>query len=205
MVDFPTDLLRPRTERWRLAGVTLSGGVSVGGMSPVARTDGGGLWVCEQSFLLATPAQRKAARALLAQLDGGAATIAIPRFVGDDGPGGVWEMDYSAAASAALRATTATVSVTTGLPLTGGESFSITHPTRGRRIYDVATAGALTAGEQTITFRPPLREAVTTEALDFRAPSCVMRLTNPDEFMGALGVDHIVEATAVWVEAFDAA
>jgi len=205
MIVFPRALLRPRSERWTLKGVALNGGVSVGGLSPVSRTDGGGLWVCEQNFLLATPAQRKAGRALMAQLDGGAATVEVPRFVGDDGPGGTWSMDYSAADAAALRATALNVTVTVGLPLTGGEAFTIDHPVRGKRTYDVATSGALTAGEQAITFRPPLREAVTTEAIDFQTPSCVMRLANPDEFMSAMSLDRTVEVNAVWVEAFDAA
>lgn len=202
MVDWPTDVLNPRSEVWRLQGVALNGGVNTAGTSRLTRTDGGGLWTCEQSFLLGTSAQRKAARALEAQLDGGAAYVDVPRFVGDDGPGGQWLIDVSFAAAAALRATTATVAITVGLPLTGGEAFSVDHATKGRRLYVVATAGDLTAGQQAITFRPPLREAVTTEALDFQTPSCRMRLANPEAFMGATDVSHMAEANAAWVEAF---
>lgn len=204
-MDFPADDMKPRMERWRLGAVTIAGGVSVGGVSRLARTDGGGLWMCEQSFLLATDRQHKAARAFEAYLDGGVATVDVPRYVGGTGPvpeGGGWAPVIAFAVPAALRATSADVAVAVGLPLTGGESFSITHPTKGRRLYVVVAATALTAGAQTITFRPPLREAVTVEALDFQTPSCTMRLANPQEFMGALGVDGLAEASAVWVEAF---
>lgn len=204
MISFPRDLPPPRTERWRLQGVAINGGTTVAGMAPVSRTDGGGLWVCEQSFLLSTSAQRKAARALIAQLDGGSRSIILPRHA-EDGPGGEWDVDIAFATAAALRATSATVNVTVSLPLTGGEPFSVNHPGKGWRTYDIATAGELAAGQQAITFRPPLRQAATDEALEFQQPACVMRLANADECLGALDATKIVEFNPVWIESFDAA
>lgn len=184
--------------------VNIGGGVTVGGQSPQSRTDGGGLWMCEQNFLLARPEQRKAGRALLAEIDRTGKPVIVPRFVGEDGPGGEWAIDVSFAAPAALRATTATVTVTVGLPLTGGEPFTVVHPTKGPRTYDIATAGPLVDGEQVITFMPPLREAVTDDALDFQNVRCVMALRNQGELLAAMSVDRLIEANAMWVESFDA-
>jgi hypothetical protein len=197
-------LFEASSERWRLTGVTINGGVTVGGIAPRGLTDGGGLWVCEQIIPLPDPEHRKAARALEVQMDGGARSTVVPRFIGDDGPGGEWLIDIVFAEPAALRATTATVSLNVSLPLIGGEAFSITHPTKGKRLYVVASAEDPVSGEQEITFRPPLREAVTTEALDFQDVGCVMQLANPADFIGAMDVTKLTEANAVWVESFDA-
>lgn len=184
--------------------MAINGGTTVAGTSPVSRTDGGGLWICEQSFLLSTKEQRKAARALMAQLDGGSTPIILPRHA-EDGPGGEWDIDIAFASAAALRATSGTVAINVSLPLVGGEPFSINHPAKGWRTYDVATASPLVDGEQVITFRPPARQAVTNEALEFQKPACVMRLANPDECLGALDTTRVVEFNPVWIESFDAA
>jgi hypothetical protein len=82
--------------------------------------------------------------------------------------------------------------------LEGGERFSITHPTRGRRLYTISRVDG-----DDITIRPPLREACDSGTeLDFTHPSVVCRLANPDDFLGALDLNKNLIATAVWVEAF---
>ena len=207
MVDFPRTYFRPLSERWWLQGVVINGGTSVGGSARVTRTDGGGLWMCEQTFLLTSPQQRKIARAFSAQLDGGAATVDVPFFVGDTGPfpaEGSFAPSYAFADPAAVRSTSLTVGITIGLPIQPGDVFAVTHTTKGRRKYVVHSASEPSGEEQAIVVRPPLRQAVTTEALDFMKPSCRMRLMNPDEFIGAMGTDRVIEAKAVWMESFDA-
>lgn len=79
--------------------------------------------------------------------------------------------------AAALRATSLDVTINYAGELMGGESFSINHPTMGWRLYEIATVDQVSDTEATITFNPPLREAVTSgTVLEFDRPRCIMRL-----------------------------
>jgi hypothetical protein len=215
---WPYNLLTPRAERARLQGVAITGGQSVGGIVRSARMDGGGLWVIEQEFFFHSRAQIKTARAIEAGLDGGTGEIIVRVFETPFAPGGsdastVPFSDDSTfsdgsefghvpvgatlTAAAALRATTLSLTMIVGA-LEGGERFSITHPTKGRRLYTISRVSG-----NDITIRPPLREAVTVGTeLDFTQPSVVCRLANPDDFLGALDLNNNLIATAVWVESF---
>lgn len=215
---WPWDLLTPREERWRLQGVAMSGGVSLAGSTRVARTDGGGIWVGEQSFLLTSRDQIKAARAIEASLDGGVGQIVAWSFEAPFAPEGLTlsEVPHSdgapfgdgsayltapygatTTADAALRATVLPITMISGV-VQGGERFSIVHPTKGWRRYTVSRVD----GDE-ITIRPPLREAASSGTeLNFLRVGCACRLANPEEFFGAMDAARIIDVTARWVEAF---
>lgn len=215
---WPWDLLTPREERWRLQGVALSGGVNVGGNTTVARTDGGGIWVGEQSFLLTSRDQIKAARAIEAILDGGVGQIVAWSFetpfvpgdiaapaaphsdgspFGDGALYGTMPAGATTTAACPLRATVIPLTMISGV-LQGGENLSIVHATRGWRRYRVGRVG-----DGFAEIRPPLREAIGSGTpLYFARVGTVARLANPDEFFGPLDPSRIVEVTARWVEAF---
>lgn len=217
---YPFDLLPPAKERWRLTAVALHGGVSVAGASSLARTDGGGFWMCWMDNIeLINRQQIKAARALEAVLDGGVSSIIVPAFEWAFSPELVTHADGSpfsdgsqyqtspveagVMAAAPLRATVLEAGFVGGVPLEAGERFSILHPNRNKRLYTVARVLASSGGEYRIEIRPPLREAVTKDAdMDFADPGCLMRLANPDDFLGAIDAHHESTANAVWVEAF---
>ena len=204
-LTFP-DLLIPRSQRWALRAVTISGGTTVAGTSPLARTDGGGLWICEQNILVHDRDGLLQMQAFEAAMDGGLEPVLVPRYIGETGPippGVHWPVTITAAA-AAKRATALTLNVSQAAPLQAGVVFSIDHPgSAGRRKYVVRSAAAASGGSQAVTIRPPLREAITAAtALDFIAPSCPMRLTNPEAFSGPMGLERTVELNPVWVEAF---
>jgi hypothetical protein len=79
-----------------------------------------------------------------------------------------------------LRATSLDLAILNAGDLVGGESFSIDHPTMGHRLYEIKTAIYDDDDLATITFNPPLREAVTSGTrLEFDRPRCTMRLVNP--------------------------
>ena len=217
MIEWPWKLLTPRSESWRLSGVAVNGGQTLGGVARLNRLDGGGLWVGEQNFYFHTPDQIRAARALETMMDGGSAPVVAFSFEDPFAPGMTGgasrfsdgaefsDMTVFAGASFALniavaaagRATTITV-LNAGTSLRGGERFSIVHPTMGRRRYSIGRV----EGDQ-VTIRPPLREAVLVgDELDFNKVGTVARLANPDEFLGALQLTRHIEATARWVEAF---
>lgn len=218
MDHWPWDLLTPRQERWRLQGVALNGGTTVAGTQRPSRTDGGGIWVGEQSFLLSSRDQIKAARAIEAILDGGVGKIVAWSFEEPFAPGdlvastvphsdgapfgdgtlyGSVPAGATVTADCALRATHIPLTMLSGV-LQGGEHFSIIHASAGWRRYRVARVG-----EGYAEVRPPLREAITNGTpLYFVRVGLGVRLANPDEFFGALDPSRIVEVTARWVEAF---
>lgn len=218
MDHWPWDLLTPRQERWRLQGVALNGGTTVAGTQRPSRTDGGGIWVGEQSFLLTTPEQIKAARAIEAILDGGVGKIVAWSFEEPFAPGdlvpsaaphsdgasfgdgtlyGSVPAGATVTADCALRTTHIPLTMLSGV-LQGGEHFSIIHGSAGWRRYRVARVG-----DGYAEIRPPLREAITNGTpLYFVRVGLGVRLANPDEFFGALDPSRIVEVTARWVEAF---
>lgn len=79
---------------------------------------------------------------------------------------------YVTTADAALRDTTLQITGASELALIGGELFSILHPTWGWRAYRIREIDG-----DTITFRPPLREAVASgTALEFDTPRCQMKM-----------------------------
>lgn len=220
MDAYPFDLLPPASERWRLTGVTLQGGVTISGAPTIARTDGGGFWTCWMNEIeLVTRQQIKAARALEAVLDAGVTPIIVPAFEWVFSPKTVTHADgtpfsdgsyYQSspvnaviAASAALRATVLDVTFVGGIPLEAGERFSLNHLTKGKRLYTVGRVLESSGPNLRIEVRPPLREATAAGTdMDFSTPGCVMRLGNPDEFLGAIDALHESSANAVWVEAF---
>lgn len=218
MDHWPWDLLTPRQERWRLQGVALNGGTTVAGTQRPSRTDGGGIWVGEQSFLLSSRDQIKAARAIEAILDGGVGKIVAWSFEEPFAPGdlisaavphsdgapfgdgtlyGSVPAGATVTADCALRATHIPLTMLSGV-LQGGEHFSIIHASAGWRRYRVARVG-----DGYAEIRPPLREAIPSgTALYFVRVGLGVRLANPDEFFGALDPSRIIEVTARWVEAF---
>lgn len=85
-------------------------------------------------------------------------------------------------ASADLRATSLVIRINQASQLMGGESFSINHPIMGWRLYEIGTVIMDDADPAagTITFMPPLREAVgDATQMEFDRPRCMMRLANP--------------------------
>jgi hypothetical protein len=174
----------------------ISGGTALNGEEDVVATDGGGRWFSQitDPYLDDVPVA-KAWRALSGYLDGGANPIRlricdcrhqpgseITTVPHSDGTPFSDDTEYAqdgavatVTANAALRATTLAID-TSLLPedLGGGERFTVIHTTYLDRLYEVIEVDE-DAG--TITFRPPLREAVAAGAsLNFGALTCMMRL-----------------------------
>lgn len=81
---------------------------------------------------------------------------------------------------AALRSTSLVLSIVHCGQLLGGESFSIQHPTKGWRLYEIGTVDMVDDDRAIVTFMPPLREAVADGAdVEFDRPCCTMRLAKP--------------------------
>lgn len=84
--------------------------------------------------------------------------------------------DFVLAADVALRATSLTITAYDITQVEPGQLFSIQHLSWGWRAYRIRSRDG-----NTITFRTPLREAVTAgTALEFRTPRCQMVLLSTD-------------------------
>lgn len=222
LLTFPRAALRHRTWSWELTARTASAGRSLSGASSIVRTDGGGAWVFSMAgvHVVNEPGIRLW-HALSALLDGGARPVAMPvrqRFpispaislatnsddsTLDDGgryvtPGVLSVLQ----GNAGLRATRLSITYS-GASLVAGMMFSIDHPVHRHRLYRIAQVDDGGGGVQTITIRPPLREAATSGTLlEFGDPHCVMQLATPD------GMDLVVKErnygnpSLKWVETF---
>lgn len=88
-------------------------------------------------------------------------------------------------------------------PLMGGEAFSIDHETIGWRLYEIATVVYSDETHATVTFRPPLREAVADGTyIEFDRPRCTMRLANPGSMNLTVQPWTFNSANVDFVEAF---
>lgn len=227
---WPVHQFTPFEQKWQLRGAAKTGGASMSGLTQATRSEGGGYWACEQGqIILGTADKIRAWRALEVLLDGGATPFimqmcdprqrpdvivsgvavkshTVPHVDSDDvetsfSDGSLYESVPIVArvtALAALRATTLQIEVNTALR--GGEHFSLQHATQGHRLYRVRTVEAVAGDVQTITIRPPLREAISPTELvlgmraDFNNPLCVMRLADPDQM--AISVEGFKRAPA---------
>ncbi|MBW8639002.1 hypothetical protein K1W69_17530 [Hoeflea sp. WL0058] len=191
----------------RLAPRSLSGGASISGRTQVVASDAG-VWVATLSSIPVTDRDEVLAwRAIEAYCDGRLNAIDVPLpdyeqayapFGADlsyealfapvshgdgsyfsDGSGYVSSViDVTAGGDLALGATSMTAVVTYAPRLQPGQVFSFDHTNKGPRWYQVKSWDTETSA---MTFRPPLREAVTSGAtLNFDRPTCRMRLRSDD-------------------------
>lgn len=191
---FPTSRFGFTAQEVDIEAQVLDGGETLAGGTDTIATDGGGRVFAEfGDGNLVDRDTVLAWRAILTMLDGGITAMVVPFCDSRHQPyGGGHSVTYGdatthsdgtlfsgggpqaeATAPAALRATTLSFVGVFQRPIIGGEWFAIEHPTKGWRAYRVRT---INADAGTLTFRPPLREALAGgELLDFSNPRCLMR------------------------------
>jgi hypothetical protein len=201
-IEIPWNRLIENSHDWNLVGNTMTAG-QTSAMSVDIRSDGGGFWRATLSNIrFKDRSDTLLWRAIRNIANGGIVPIVVYRrdatwapFPGttegeitshsdgtyfDDGTG-YYEatIDVTCNGGAALRATTMVLNLNVCAALQGGECFSINHATFGWRLYEIGTAIENDDGTTTITFNPPLREAITDgEQLEFDRPRCTMKLAN---------------------------
>lgn len=166
------------------------------------RSDGGGLWSAAiNNMQFRDRTDTLLWRAVRQVCNGGVNAIIVPRndTVFAPFPNGVtsYAPPYSdaslhsdgspyyqsiidvTASAAALRATSLSLTLNYCAPLQGGESFSIEHPTMGWRLYEIGSVTVVDDTHSTVTFNPPLREAIADSTIiEFDRPRCLMKLPN---------------------------
>ncbi|MBA3576179.1 MAG: hypothetical protein H0W39_00985 [Sphingomonas sp.] len=198
-IMWPIHVLPARDVSFDIAPRSLAGPSSVSGFGQVVASDAG-IWKATLASVHINSRQtRLAFRAIDTLLEGRLNPILVPLCRGDQPvPAGAVEaglygqiphsddaffdddsgyvgtvIDVVAAANVAARAVSMTVTVNYAGDIEPGQHFSV-----GERLYRVRSFNEDTGA---MTFRPPLREAVTAgERLEFDNPVCRMRLATDD-------------------------
>jgi len=134
------------------------------------------------------------------------AVVSIPHddetYFDDDGGYYQSAIDITSAA-ASLRATSLGLTINSAGELRAGESFSIEHAVLGWRLYEIATVIYTDDTHATVTFNPPLREAIGDETyLEFDRPRCTMRLASPASMNLSVAPWTFNTASVDFVESF---
>jgi hypothetical protein len=230
-ITLPPNLLRARSVEWNLKGTVTSGGQTGTGAQTLVRSDGGGLWFASDNDNLYYRKDHIATmRAVRALSNGGSTPIIVPRTdilqpwpIVDGKPlksyasishsDGALFSDSSGytqpviiaqvAAAADLRAVTLAIILIYGSALRGGECFSINHPTKGWRLYEIFSVELDESGNSIVQFSPPLREAVEVgDPVEFDNPRCLMRAASPSSLDMKLESFSRTMQTMQFIEAF---
>lgn len=186
-----------------MLGQAISGGISLSGEQQGADIGGGGRFTLDFGEVpLFTPDAIQLWGEFTAGIDGIATPIlvptadrlrqpVVPRYTGMDTFGRLtwvddptaWtaeEVTATVSSDAAMGATTLSFALTAARKLSARALFAILHPTFSWRLYEVSrvnsggTVGSAVA--TTVTFRPPLREAVSSgDAINLESPRGVMQ------------------------------
>lgn len=202
------DLLPPRGMEIDTPGSAIEAPRSLSGIASAIDFSGGGLWtVTYRGIGIFSRESHRHFNRLRMHLTGGVQAIVIPLVtdyiaptITDGGPiwiEGITHSDGSLHSdgagyreatikarlnrSEAVNASTARIRMTEGGELIGGEIFSLNHPVRGYRCYQVGEIDGVVndAGTKvyTVEIKPPLREAsTTTDSLRFVRPLLTVRL-----------------------------
>jgi len=199
-IRWPTGVLRPRNVAFDIASRSLAGASSVSGRTQVVSSDAG-IWKATLGDIVIRDRNtRLAFRAIANLLEGRLGTILVPLCRGDQPApqaDGLFEQvphdddayfdddtGYVGGATLvtlnddlAVRAVSAEVTIAYGGEMEPGQHFSL-----GERLYRLRTVEYSSDTAATITFRPPLREAVDADTeLNFDDPVCRMRLVSDAE------------------------
>lgn len=200
---WPVGVLRPRNVSFDIYPRTLAGPTSVSGATQVVSSDAG-LWrITFGDITVRNRDEVLAWRGVDALLEGRLNPVLVPfcrayqpvpagavaagLYDGvthdddtpfdDETPYQPTVIEVETSASAAAGATMLSATVTYAGTIVPGQPFSI-----GERAYRVRTVTYASATAATITFRPPLREAVASGAeMNFDNPICRMRLASDAE------------------------
>jgi hypothetical protein len=216
---WPSGILRARDVAFDIAPRSLAGPSAISGAAQVVASDAG-IWKATLgNILIRNRTERITFRAVATLLEGRLNPILIPlcradqpipegaeeaglydaiphsdgSFFDDGGGYAQTIIDVTAAAGAALRATSITITPTYVGDILAGQHFSI-----GERLYRVRGYNEDT---HVLTFRPPLREAVTSgDHLNFDDPVGKFRLASDSEMDLELAMRRSGSPTVSFIE-----
>lgn len=233
MVAYPeiprTLFKRCPAAEWNLTANPINPGRTASGSLPVMRIDGGGLWVANfHDLFFRTLDEVRTFKAIRLAANNGVMPIVVPRrdpfspfptsvhsydpiphsdgsFFSDGTGYSQSVISVESVGNAALRATELVLNLINCAALSAGMTFSIRHPTENWRLYEITSTSIGSPPFTTISFFPPLREAVSegTE-IEFDNPRCLMRLANQAAMNFRMSAFPYSPQSAAFVEAFAA-
>lgn len=221
-IRWPCDVLIARNVSFDIAPRTLAGPTSVSGKTQTVSTDAGIWKVTLGAIVIRDRQTRLAFRAFANLLEGRLNPILVPRcradqpvpsgavaaglydqiphsddtLFDDDSGYSQTVIDVEASSGASARAVSMAITINYAGTIEPGMDFSV-----GERMYRVRSVVYASASSATITFRPPLREAVSAGAvLNFDDPVCRMRLVSDDQMDLELQMRRFGSPTVQFVE-----
>jgi hypothetical protein len=222
------NVLKPTSFGYKYLDADISGGRSVSGGEQFIASPGP-RWSAEMTLPIFRDDQVLAARALRTQLRGRSNPVALPNFDGRrlswpveaktgrvltpstaselEGTRGLtgtdyagWEIPTASEIVATVRtaalagATYLKMTLTQGGPVLPGQQFGL-----GQRLYEIEAESELDGVE--VRFLPPLREdAPVGTAVLFTRPTCLMRVMNLNDELGALEMMRYATLNLQFVE-----
>jgi hypothetical protein len=223
-IQWPRELLPPQQPMFHIAPMNISGPVSASGAADVISGDAG-FWRASYGSVVVTTRERVLTwRAISAKLQGRLTPILVP-YCGMYQPfpvdslgkrifptGGIPHSDDATfsdgsgylsgvigaklVGSLAVRAVGGNITVNAADVVQPGQVFSF-----GERMYEIKSVDYTSDTTATITWQPPLREAVADgEELNFDRPVCRMRLASDNEMQLTLDMNKRGFPTVNFVE-----
>lgn len=177
---------------------TRSGGRSLGGLERVTRTDRGWWSIAYKGVSLSSPARRRLWNAVRTSLNGMATPIAVPAW-SFDANGDAAGIVVKTAEAAAIGDTAVTLKLVSGIADLAGVRFSYQHA-----LYETGIASLVAADEWTLPVFPAIRADIPDDtALEFNAPTCLVRLASDRAMDAGLSVGDFDKVDVSFVEAVD--
>lgn len=206
MIIWPVQILRPKTVNIELVNRSLRGASNIRASSQTVASDAG-IWMFNFSDFPVYSRQLVLLwRSLDALTEGQLNSIDVPFFdyektyqplvdgeetavphsddayFSDDTGYVSSRSNVSTADAGDLRTTSLELSIDFAGDIEPGQHFSIDHITKGNRLYRIKTAAYKSDTEITVTFTPPLREAIAANTrIEFDRPVCQCKLASDQE------------------------
>lgn len=220
-LHWPLDVLRPAQILPNVVPFSRSGGVSLGGIERVVRTDRGWWSIAYKGIVLGSPAARRAWNAIRAKLSGRAGTLSVPVWSFDSMPwrsgavhghfastnsdgstfadGARWSTRgniVELAEAAAIGDTSVTLRLVYGPSDLTGIRFSYDHA-----LYETGAAIDIDGDEWTLPVFPAIRRAIPADAaLEVDMPRCLVRLAADDGMDVSFNVSRADKVDVAFVE-----
>lgn len=224
ILEWPSAILKPAAIEANVVAFSRSGGVTLGGLQRVVRTDRGWWSVAYKGIALDTPAQRRVWNAIAAHCGGMAGLMAVPVWSFDSAPwpvgtvngrvlvphsDGTSHGDGSLYAQSPIRvtlvdavaigATSVKLRIGGGIDELTGVRFSYEHA-----LYRTGIPTLVDGTDWTVPVSPAIRAPIPAGAdLEFGLPTCLVRLADDRTMDVRLSSGRFDLVDAAFVEAAD--
>jgi hypothetical protein len=224
ILSWPTAILKPSAIEANVVAFSRSGGVTLGGLQRVVRTDRGWWSIAYSGVSLSTPAQRRMWNAIAEHCGGMAGLLAVPVWSldsaawpagaidgqiltthsdgathGDDSYYAQPAIGVTLVDAVAIGATSVTLRIGHGIEELSGVRFSHEHA-----LYRTGLPTLVDGTDWTVPVSPAIRAPIPAGAdLEFGLPTCLVRLAGDGEMDVSFSAGRFDLRDVAFVEAAD--